>query len=149
VRFFFRLERILQLRASKEKERARALSGALREEEERRKALETASDRLGRCGEQIAGAAGKTTTAGTLRNMDLAVRAAAGQVEAAQSSHRAAEEQVVTEQEKFGEARTERRVVERLRERRLSAWQVETSREEQNDHDETARHSRQRTGKST
>jgi flagellar protein FliJ len=139
VSFFFRLERILQLRASRERERARALSQAMTEEEERRRAVEEASDRLERCGVQMAGAAGQTTTAGTLRNMGLAVRVAAGQVEAAESSHRAAEAKVVTEQERFGEARTERRVVERLRENRHSAWRVESSRAEQREIDEATR----------
>jgi flagellar FliJ protein len=149
VRFFFRLERILQLRASKEKERARALGGALREEEARRKALEEAAARLDRCGEQIVEATGKTTTAGALRNLNLAVHAAAGEVEAAEDSHRAAEANVDTEREKFGEARTERRVVERLRERRQEAWSVETSRSEQREHDEAARHRRDGMGKET
>ncbi len=147
MKFFFRLERILQLRASKEKERARALGGALREEEARRKALEEAAAHMNRCGDQIVEAAGKTTTAGALRNLNLTVRAAAGGVEAAEDSHRAAEENVETERVKFGEARTERRVVERLRERRQEAWSVEVSRSEQREHDEMARHHRDGMGK--
>jgi flagellar FliJ protein len=147
VRFLFRLERILQLRASKEKERARELGGALREEEEKRRKLEEAAAHLGRCGEQIVDAASKPTTAGALRNMNLAVNAAAGEVEAAEDSHRQAEARVDTEREKFSEARTERRVVERLRERRREAWSVEVSRSEQSEHDEAVRQRRDGTGK--
>lgn len=129
--FRFRLDRILNLRARTERERARLLQQAIRDEDERRSLLEEAQARLGRCGEQIADAGAGVTTVGTIRNLGLTMEAAVDDVEVAEASHLTAEEAVHTEQEMFAEARKDRRIVERLRERRHSVWSVETSRAEQ------------------
>lgn len=142
MKFFFRLERVLQLRSKAERERARALAQAMRDEEARRDALAEAAARLGRCGEQIADASGAGSRAGTLRNLGLTVAAAASEVEAAEVSHRAAVDVVEVEQQRFGEARKERRVVERLREQRETAFDQEVSREEQREIDSIAQHRR-------
>jgi flagellar biosynthesis chaperone FliJ len=63
-------------------------------------------------------------------------------VEAAETSHRAAEESVAAEQMRYTEARRERRVVEKLRENRKARWAEDVVREEQKDHDSLARHRR-------
>ena len=136
--FTFRLERILALRARAERERARELGQALRDEESRREALREAVDRLRRCGEQAAGTEGAVTTAGTLRAIGLTVKAVADDLEAAADSHRAAEATLATEAERFGEARRDRRVVERLRERGEQAWQQDAARHEQKESDRLA-----------
>jgi flagellar export protein FliJ len=136
--FLFRLERILQLRSRAERERAQSLGHALRDEEARRRNLEEAAARLGRLGEQIADAAPAVANAGTLRNLELTVQAAASQVEAAEDSHRVAADVLEAEQERFNQARKERRVLERLREQRLAAWSAQAVREEQGEHDAIA-----------
>ena len=130
----FRLERLLQLRATKERERARALGQAVQDERVRRAAVESEATRLDRLEQQVEGK-GKVTTAGMRVNLGLTVEAAANQLEAAEASHRAAAESVVEEKERFGRARMERRVVERLRERRKDAWREDVVREEQKEHD--------------
>jgi flagellar FliJ protein len=145
--FRFRLERVLELRHRLEKEHAQAVGRALREEEARRQALDAAAERLGRCGEQIAGAAGDLPTAGTLHNLGLALRAAADALANAEVRHRDAVASVEQEQERFGEARRERRVVERLREHEHERWAQESTRHEQSEADEVARqrHGREET----
>ena len=74
--FVFRLERLLQLRSSAERERAQAFGLAMREEEVHRQALEEASERLGNCGDQIAGVLDSVAPAGALTNLRLAIEAA-------------------------------------------------------------------------
>lgn len=137
--FIFRLQRILALRERAERERARELGHALRDEEARRQAVREAVTRLRRCGEQVSGAEGEVMTAGAMRVLGLTVKAAADELEAAADSHRAAEDTVAAESERFGQARMERRVVERLRERREAAWDEEASRHEQKEIDHLAR----------
>jgi flagellar FliJ protein len=136
--FTFRLERILALRARAERERARDLGEALRDEEARRTALREAVARLRRCGEQAQATAGEVTTAGALHAIGLTVKAVADDLEAAADSHRAAEAALTAETERFGEARRDRRVVERLRERREAAWDLDAARHEQKECDNLA-----------
>jgi flagellar protein FliJ len=148
-RFTFRLDRILDLREKTEKQRARLLRDALLDEDARRCSLEEAESRLDRCAEQIVDAAGSgVTAAGTLQNLGLTIKAAASEVDAADASHQTAEEAVRAEQEKFAEACKDRRVVERLREKRHEEWSVETSRLEQRAIDAISHHRRAAGGKS-
>ena len=141
-RFAFRLDRILDLREKTEKERARLLRDAMLDEDARRQSLEEAEARLDRCAGQIADTGSAVTTAGAMQNLGLTITAAAGEVDAAETSHQTAEEVVRAEQEMFSEARKDRRVVERLRERRHEEWSVETSRLEQRTLDAIAHHRR-------
>jgi len=146
--FVFRLERLLQLRSRAESERAQALGQAMREEDAQRQMLEEASERLGRCGDQIAGVLGGVAPAGALTNLGLAIEAAMRQVDSAALSHQAALDQMHQERELFGQARVERRVVERLREKRHAAWTEEASRAEQSELDSVARSRRSASGRS-
>ena len=139
-RFSFRLERLLQFRARAERAQAQVLGQALREEEDRRDAMEEATDRLGRIGEQLAEGRASITSAGTLCNLGLTVKAAVGEIEAAERSHRESLEKVEAEQERYGEARKDRRVVERLREHRQETWTADFKRHEQQEQDGLARH---------
>jgi flagellar FliJ protein len=142
--FRFPLERVLQLRHRFERERAQAMGRALQEEEQRRRELEDAQARLEHAGDQAAGRPGEVATAGTLRNLGLALHAAVQAAETAAEQHVEAVESVREEQEKFGEARKERRVVERLREQQHERWTQDVSRHEQAQVDEVAiqRHGR-------
>jgi flagellar FliJ protein len=141
-RFVFRLARVLNLRRGLERERARALGRAIREEQERREALEQAQRQLGRFGEQVSESADAVTTVGTLANLRLALEKAADHVKQAEQQHDEAERAVTSEQDRFGEARREREVLERLRDRRHADWRQESSRLEQRELDEIARQRR-------
>ncbi len=136
--FRFRLDRLLKLRERSEQERARALGEAMRAEEERRLAVDAAKSRLERIGNQLEGTSTGIHTAGTLRLWRMTAAAAAEHVEHVESSHRDASGEVEKEQERFREARKDRRVVERLRERRAAAWLTDASREEQKDIDDVS-----------
>jgi flagellar export protein FliJ len=146
--FVFRLERLLDLRSTAERERAQALGQAMRKEESQRLALDEASERLGSCGDQIAGVLDNVAPAGALTNLRLAIEAAMRQVDSAALSHQAALDQMQQERELFSQARVERRVVERLREKRRAAWTEEVSRVEQSEMDSIARNRRSTSGRS-
>jgi len=146
--FVFRLERLLELRSTAERERAQALGHAMRQEETQRQALEDASERLGSCNDQIAGVLDGVAPAGALTNLRLAIDAAMRQVDSAAVSHQAALDQMQQERELFSQARVERRVVERLREKRRAAWTEEASRVEQSESDSVARNRRSTSGRS-
>jgi flagellar FliJ protein len=140
--FVFRLARVLQLRCGVERQRARELGDAIQQELARRETLERAEERLGRMGEQLSGANENVAPAGTLQNLHLTVEAAADQLDQAAESHAAAEKVVESEQERFGEARRDRKVLEHLRDRRRADWNQESSRQEQRELDEIARRRR-------
>jgi flagellar FliJ protein len=142
MRFVFGLARVLRLRAGIERERARDLGRVVREAEARREEAERAAERLARCGEQVSPGAGGVAPAGVLHNLRLSVDAAAGVLERATASHAEAEQAVAREQERFREARREKEVLERLRERRREDWRQEVSRGEQKELDEIARNRR-------
>ena len=146
--FVFRLERLLELRSTVERERAQALGQAMRKEEAQRQALDEASERLGSCGDQIAGVLDGVAPAGALTNLRLAIEAAMRQVDSAALSHQTALDQMQQERELFSQARVERRVVERLREKRRAAWTEEASRVEQSEMDSVARNRRSNRGRS-
>jgi flagellar export protein FliJ len=139
-RFAFRLERLLQFRTRAERERAQALGLALRAEQDRREARDEAARRLGRVGEQLAGDGVSITSAGALCNLGLTVEAAADRVEAAERCHHESLARVESEQERYGEARKERRIVERLREHRHGIWTEDLKRHEQQELDGVMRH---------
>jgi flagellar protein FliJ len=147
-KFTFRLDRILDLREKTEKEQARILRDAMVDEDARRRSLEEAEARLDRCAEQIVDASEAVTTAGTMQNLAMTIHAAAGQVEVAEVSHQNAEETVRTERDVFAAARKDRRIVERLREKRHEEWELEAGRVEQRTLDAIAHHRRAAGGKS-
>jgi flagellar FliJ protein len=141
--FLFRLERLFRLRRSEEQESARALGRALRTEREHRESLDEAAGHLRRCSGQAAETPEETMSAGMLCNLALAVRAAANRAQIAANRHRFAEEAVHTERESLGQAQKNRRVLERLRERRHGEWSQEASRDEQHELDSQARRHRE------
>jgi flagellar protein FliJ len=137
-RFTFRLERLLQLREAAEKDQARQLGDALREEARRREAVAQSHERLAEARRQFAETPGEMTRAGTLRNLELAINALAGQARSMEATHEQSLERVEAERHQYEQARVARRVLERLREHRKEAWGVEMSRKEQSVTDEAA-----------
>jgi flagellar export protein FliJ len=139
-RFRFPLERLLEVRQRAERERAQELGRAAREEQDRRDAIGRAVERLGRIGEQLSQGDASLTRAGTLSNLGLTVQAAADEIAAAECSHRESMVRLENEKDRYGEARKDRRVVERLREHRLEDWSEELKRADQDEQDGWTRH---------
>ncbi len=134
--FSFRLQRLLQLREAAEKDRARQLGEALREEEARREALRQSQERLETARDQLMTTPNEMMQAGTLRNLELSVEMLAGQARSLEDTHMKSLEKVEEERMRFEQARVARRVIERLREHRREAWGVEVNRLEQVINDE-------------
>lgn len=145
-RFSFRLERVLQLREMAEREQARALAGALREEEERRAAALAGEARLAQARHQFLETPRELSQAGTLQNLDLAIEALPAELRQLAEHHEASLERVEAERSHFEQARMARRVIERLREQRREAWGEELSRHEQGVSDEVGLQRSQRNG---
>ncbi len=137
-RFTFRLERLLQIRESAEKEQARALGLAMRDEETQRQAALDGQGRLEEARTQVVASRGRPTLAGTMQNLELAVEQLALQSRALDEAHAKSLERVETERHRFEEAHMAKRVIERLREQRRETWTLELARYEQNLSDETA-----------
>lgn len=137
-RFAFRLERLLQIREVAEKDKARALGLAMREEEAQREAARIGLNRLEDARAQVSGTRGRPALAGTMRNLELAVEQLTVQAQALDEAHAKGLERVETERHQFEEARMAKRVIERLREQRRETWTIELARYEQSLSDETA-----------
>lgn len=137
-RFAFRLARLLDLREAEEKEQARLLGAALREEEARRIEVEASDARLAEAREQYASTPRDLSQAGTLRNLELTIEALAVENAELATRHEEALARVVAGRQAFEQARVARRVLERLREHRKEAWGAELSRYEQALSDEAA-----------
>ncbi len=139
--FVFRLERLRRLREVAERERARALGEAMRVEAERRAALDESIIRRESARAQFMEAANETRgsmAAGSLTNLSSVAGSFGEVVSAAESEFRRAEEGTEVERRNFAEARKERRVLDRLRDRQKSDWLCDASREEQAAIDENA-----------
>lgn len=133
--FRFALERLLWLRGLREREQARALGEALSDERDQREALTRAHLGLERASEQVGGTLDVPRPAGAVRNLGLTLQAAALAAEGTAEAHRAAMVSVEREQERFGEARKDRRVLEKLREKRRTTWNEDSVRDEQRESD--------------
>jgi flagellar FliJ protein len=135
-RFTFRLERLLHLREAAEKERARQLGDAIRDEEQRRADLQASQDRLAEAREQRASMPPELSQAGTLTNLELSIDRLAGETRSLEDNHGESVARVEAERTRFEQARVARRVIERLREHRREAWGVEANRQDQSVNDE-------------
>jgi flagellar export protein FliJ len=144
--FVFRLDRFLKLRKHAEQERAEALGAAVHAEEKSKAYAEAKAERLNVVADCIASEMGTVATAGALRNLNLVLGAAIEQAEAAKGEHEERQRETEQERERWGKARVERRVIERLRTRRLDAWAHGAARAEQKEMDETASRIRTATG---
>jgi len=137
-RFVFRLERLLQLRESAERERARDLGAALRTEADCRAEALAGEGRLAGARAQLAETSRGVAHAGTLQNLDLAIGALARESKALADQHERSLERLELERRQFEQARMAKRVLERLREQRRGAWNEAYSRWEQGEMDESA-----------
>jgi flagellar export protein FliJ len=137
-RFAFRLERLLQLRQSAERERASELGVALRVEADCRAEALAGEERLIEARAQLAATSRGVTQAGTLQNLDLTVGALARESKALAAQHERSLDKLELERRQFEQARMAKRVLERLREQRHRAWSEAYNRWEQGQMDESA-----------
>lgn len=137
-RFTFRLERLLKLRRTFEREQAKTLGRVIQAEERERENREQQEVRHAEARRQLAELSPEGTRAGLLVNLERSVRAIGKQADAARETHRRAVEQVTHERERYTEVRKDRRTLERLREKKRADWETETTRQEQAAIDEVA-----------
>ena len=138
TRFRFRLDRVLDLRRRDEEARARELAFARHAEAARAREHERASEERARANAQFGDAQSSGLTAGSLANLDLTRTAAEGVLDGCEQRLSEARALTQAERERFGDARRDRRRVEKLRERKQAAWQVETARDERRTLDDIA-----------
>lgn len=137
-RFEFRLERLLQLRTSAERQQGRILSESLQVEEHKRRVFEKVVAGHEEAQRQLERYGSSKARAGTLVNLVRTVDAFTTQEQVASEELRNAARQVGAERDRYRQARQARRVLERLRERRRAGWEIESTREEQAMMDEVA-----------
>lgn len=136
--FTFSFERLLALRAAAERQQAKALGDAIGREETVRLELEDSirlHEEMRRQREELVP---RTAAAGTLLNLERAIHRAEQQRAAVGDAHCKAVAQVAEERERFAARRKERRILEKLRERRRDQWTTDHNRFEQAAMDEIA-----------
>lgn len=123
AKFNFRLQRVLELRERAEQEKARALSSAQHQQEE----AEAARDSLAQAREAAALGlhAQGARPAGELRAAELVLAHMDRHVSAATAAAQLAASATETAQLRLNDAFRDRRVLDRLKERALEAWQVD------------------------
>ena len=133
--FKFRLQRVLELRAQKERDKAASLArandaaDAARAE---RDALASARDELATTGQNAA------ATVGELQNLSFLLARLDERVVEAGSAVAAAEETVQQVQDELVVAHQERRAFDRLREKHEEQWRTTTGQQERQRMDEIA-----------
>ena len=148
-RFVFRLDRFLKNRQHTERERAEAHGAAVLAEEESQVHADAKAEHVKTVTNSITTELGAVATAGSLRNLGLVLEAAILQADEANGALIDKQRETEQERERWGKARVDRRIIERLRERRLDAWTNNAARAEQREMDETAARTRPVPGWST
>lgn len=136
--FSFRLERLLRLRADQERQQARLLGEATREEARLDDELREQASHLERIEEKLTARPGERASAGWLRTLALTAEAAADQLAGTEASRDEARRRVGEERQKLAERATERKAIERLRELKAGEWHEAARRNEQKTTDEVA-----------
>ena len=134
--FSFRLQGLLHLRESLEKMQGANLGHAERTEGERRASAEASDTRLEAAEQQAASGVDAPRAAGLYHALGLSVEAARASADRAAEELKVAEAERAAELERFNEARSARRVLEKLRERRAADFEVEAVREERREQDD-------------
>ncbi len=128
--FKFRLQRLLDLRQLAEREAAIALATARNAEEEARREKDSIAAQRAATRELLLPPAGSRSRVSELRQVSLLLeRLDAGNAQADYKVSKAAN-QVQQRQVQLGESVTNRRVLDRLKERQRETWRVEDERAE-------------------
>ncbi len=147
--FDFSLQKILELREREEEESSRKLAEA-REEADKARQLHTdlrAERDAGRARMALANWVGGAV--GHLQNLVDVVDSVDAQVTAAETECGQAEEQVEESIEAVKKVARERKIIDRLRERRLHKWRIEQAENERKTMDELALSRHRRADQST
>ncbi|NOT35598.1 MAG: flagellar export protein FliJ [Candidatus Eisenbacteria bacterium] len=142
MKFRFPLDRLLRLRERLERERAASLGAARREEQLREHTAREAAVANERSRDQLGARPSHAVAAGSIQNMRLAVEAVAMAARNAQIDVDKAREHTAAQESQWNDARRDRRVIEKLRERRQGEHAVEASRDEQKELDAMAQNRR-------
>lgn len=137
ARFQFSLQRLLDLRTAAERVQAAAIGQATQEEERRRVESERQDSHLAEVENQVTG--NRAVPAGLMQALGMTTEAARAQVNAAREALQQATDSLQHEQELFTDARSARKSLERLRDRKAEDWNSAEGRKEQEDSDEIAR----------
>jgi flagellar protein FliJ len=135
--FRFRLQRVLELRERVEQTAAARLAAARDEADAAGRALESLHALRAAGVGEIAAAHG-ARTAGQMQNLTFLIDRLDGRLEAARGASAAADAAVREREGEFTAAFQERRVLDRLRERREEEWRAETGGEDRRRMDEIA-----------
>lgn len=138
-RFKFRLQRLLDLRQKKEHEAASAVAAARNKAEAatlREEHLVTQRDATR---QELLPAEGQTVRVAELHEIAFLVRALDDRVQDAHKASVAAERSVQEKLEELGDAMRDRRILDRLKDRRTEEWRTEDARIERETMDAIAR----------
>jgi len=138
-RFTFRLQRLLDLRHKREQEAASDAAAARSTAEAARHRELDLSDRRDATRQELLPAEGQTVRVATLHEVAFLVRALDDRVQDAHLTSVAAERSVQEKLVKLGEAMQERRILDRLKDRRSEEWRTDDARQEREIMDAIAR----------
>jgi len=140
----FSLQRVLDLRASREKEAAATLASAREEADAARQEAEELEQARSHGVLRIAEVRGGGVTVGQLQNLGLVIQALDRQIATARDQVRQADAQVDRCMTDFTSASQDRRVLDRLREKHLQVWNTDAAQQDRKAMDSIAltRHAR-------
>jgi flagellar export protein FliJ len=139
TQFRFRLRSLLELREAMEKMQGREVGHADSAAQEKRDESHASENQLQQVQEQAGSTVGEMVPAGSYHVMGLSIAAAQVRADADAEAVREAEARHAEELKRYNEARTARRALEKLRERRVADWQTDEGRRERAETDEVAR----------
>jgi flagellar protein FliJ len=138
-RFKFRLQRLLDLRQKREQEAAGAVAAARSEAEAATRRQAELAARRDQTRQELLPAEGQTIRVGRLHEIAYLVHALDGHVATAQKASQAAEQIVQQKLGELSDAMRDRRVLDRLKDRRSVEWRTEDARQEREVMDAIAR----------
>ncbi len=146
TRFCFSLSKVLDYRRHQEHERARSLAQARSEAEAAHQARRDLEKIQSEGRTMLAKAHNLGGSVGQMRNMEFILSRMEDHCREAQAECQRADEGVVERVKNYVEALQERRILDKLRDRRLEEWKTDESRRGQKTMDEVAsnRHGRVR-----
>lgn len=123
--FDFRLQRVLDLRARRERDAAVRLAEAEERADDAKRARASLEAVRAENAARLAAAHGAGSTVGHLRSLGLVLESLDARIGHAGTALEAAEEGVRRSADEMRDAFRDRRVLDRLRERHLEAWRTE------------------------
>jgi len=138
-RFKFRLQRLLDLRQKKEHEAASAVAAARSVHEAATRREEELTERRDSTRQELLPAEGQTVRVAELHEIAFLVRALDDRVIDARQASQVAERSVQEKLGELGDAMRDRRILDRLKDRRSDEWRAEDARQEREIMDAIAR----------